>query len=186
MIIVMDLETTGLIRANKPLGPGITQIGAVKLNYAFEEVDSFSTDVNPEMHIDEWEQGAINLRGIGPDDLIEKPTFFAAFWHFADFVRGAKIWCGHNINAFDTIVLANNLKRYGFEHHFPWPQHHVDTMDMVRREYGKRKKLGDVYRDITGKKLEDAHEALADIRATVVIAKHYGTTEITQLLRRKS
>ena len=186
MIIVMDLETTGLIRSDKPFGPGITQIGAVRLDENLVETDSFETDVNPEMHIDEWEQGAIKLRGIGPEDLVKAPTFFAAFWEFAEFVRGAKVWCGHNINGFDTKVLAANLKRYGFEHHFPWPSHHVDTMDMVRNAYGKRKKLGDVYRDITGKKLDNAHEALSDIRATVVVAKHYGIDEIHQLIRRST
>jgi len=182
-IVFMDLETTGLIRPDKPFGPGITQIGAIRMDIQWTELDSFEMDVNPEMHIDQWEKKAISLRGVGPDDLVEAPTFFAAFWSFAEFVRGAKIWCGHNINGFDTKVLAANLKRYGFEHHFPWPAHHVDTMDMVVKHYGKRKKLGDVYKDITGKKLEGAHEALPDIRATAVIAKEFGKDQIEQLLR---
>lgn len=184
MIIVVDFETTGLIRAGKDILPGITQIGAVKLDADLNEIASFETEVNPELHPEQWEEGAIKLRGIGPGDLDNAPTFFAAFWDFAAFVRGSLIWSGHNINSFDTKVLANQLARYGFAHHFPWPTHHVDTMDLVRNEYGKRKKLGDVYKDITGKKLEGAHDALNDIRATVVILKKYGSTQVTQIIGR--
>lgn len=184
MIVVIDLETTGLLRSSNPFGPGITQIGAVRIDENWDTTAEFTIDVNPEMHIDAWEQGAIKLRGIGPEDLVEAPTFFAAFWQFAEFVRGARVWCGHNINAFDTKVLANNLKRYGFEHHFPWPAHHVDTMEMVVKAYGKRKKLGDVFMDITGNKIANAHEALSDIHATIALAHYYGKDQIDQLVRR--
>lgn len=186
MITVTDLETTGLLRAGKDTLPGITQLGAIKLNADLEETAEFTMDVNPELIPDEWEQGAIDLRGIGPADLMEAPTFFAAFYPFADFVRGSIVWCGHNINGFDTKVLANQLKRYGFDHHFPWPTYHIDTMDLCRKEYGKRKKLGDVYKDITGKKLEGAHEALPDIRATALILRTFGKDEVQQYLRRVS
>jgi len=184
MITVMDLETTGLVRPGKDTLPGITQIGAIKLDADLNEIASFTMDVNPELIPDEWEQGAIDLRGVGPNDLIHCPTFFAAFYPFADFVRGSVIWCGHNINSFDTIVLSRNLYRYGFTHHFPWPSFHIDTMDLCRKEYGKRRKLGDVYKDITGNKLEGAHEALPDIRATATILRTFGAEEAKQFLRR--
>jgi len=184
MITLLDFETTGLVRPGKDTLPGITQIGAIKLDADLEEIDSFVMDVNPELIPSDWEEGAIKLRGIGPGDLDTEPTFFAAFFPFADFVRGSVIWCGHNINGFDTKVLHNNLRRYGFEAHFPWPTYHIDTMDLVVKEYGKRKKLGDVYKDITGKKLEGAHEALPDIRATAVILREYGKAEAQQYLRR--
>ena len=186
MIIIADFETTGLIRAGKDTLPGITQIGAIRLNADLEEMDDFVMDVNPELIPDEWEQGAIKLRGIGPADLMEAPTFFAAFYPFADFVRGSVVWCGHNINGFDTKVLHNQLARYGFSHHFPWPTYHIDTMDLVVKEYGKRKKLGDVYKDITGKTLKNAHEALPDIRACATILRTWGADEVKQYLRRAS
>lgn len=184
MITVMDLETTGLLRAGKDTLPGITQIGAIKLDADLEETASFTQDVNPELIPSDWEEGAIKLRGIGPGDLDNEPTFFAAFWPFADFVRGSVVWVGHNVNGFDTKVLANQLARYGFSHHFPWPTYHIDTMDLCRKEYGKRKKLGDVYKDITGKKLEGAHEALPDIRATALILRTFGAAEVQQYLRK--
>jgi len=181
-MIIMDLETTGLIRAGKPTLPGITQIGAIRYDANFNELATFEQDINPELIPAEWEEGAIKLRGVGPSDLMEEPTFFAAFFGFAEFCRGAKIWAGHNINGFDTKVLANQLLRYGFEHHFPWPAHHIDTMRLVINEYGGRRKLGDVYMEITGKKLEGAHEALADIRATAVVLKHLGAENVKRLL----
>ncbi len=184
MIIVADFETTGLVRAGKPLLPGITQIGAIKLDAGLNEIDTFQYDVNPEIIPSEWEEGAIKLRGIGPGDLDDCPTFFAAFWPFAAFCRGALIWCGHNINGFDTKVLAGQLERYGFTHHFPWPTHHIDTMDLVQKEYGRRKKLGDVYQDITGKPLKDSHEALPDVRAAAVILRAWGKDNVAQIIGR--
>lgn len=184
MMTVLDFETTGLVRAGRDHLPGITQIGAIRLNAELEETDSFTIDVNPELPPEEWEEGAIKLRGIGPGDLDNEPTFFAAFWPFAKFVRGSVIWCGHNINGFDTKVLHNNLVRYGFQHHFPWPTYHIDTMDLVKKEYGKRRKLGDVYQDITGQKLVGAHEALPDIRATATILRTFGADQAKQFLWR--
>lgn len=184
MITVLDFETTGLVRPGKPLLPGITQIGAIKLDRNLNEIDSFQMDVNPEIIPSDWEEGAIKLRGIGPGDLDHAPTFFAAFWSLAEFVRGSLVLCGHNINGFDTKVLAGQLERYGFTHHFPWPTHHVDTMDLVVKEYGRRKKLGDVYQDITGKKLKDSHEALPDVRAAATILCQWGVTTIEQIIGR--
>ena len=181
-MIIMDLETTGLIRPGKDHLPGITQIGAIKYDADFNELAVFERDINPEIIPEEWEAGAIKLRGIGPAETAGFQTFFAVFFVFAEFVRGAKIWAGHNINGFDTVVLSNQLVRYGFDHHFPWPVHHLDTMRMVMNDYGKRKKLGDVYKDITGKKIENAHEALSDIRATAALLSHYASTEVRNIL----
>ncbi len=181
-MIIMDLETTGLVRPGKNHLPGITQIGAIKYDADFHELDVFARDINPEIIPDEWEAGAIKLRGIGPTETANFTTFFAVFFEFAEFVRGAKIWAGHNINGFDTVVLSNQLVRYGFDNHFPWPAHHLDTMRMVMADYGKRKKLGDVHRDITGKKIENAHDALADIRATAVLLSYYAATEVRNIL----
>lgn len=181
-MIIMDLETTGLIRAGKTVTPGITQIGAIKYDADFNEIDTYEQDINPELIPADWEEGAIKLRGVGPADLMNEPTFFAAFWAFADFCRGAKVWAGHNINGFDTKVLAYQLERYGFSNHFPWPTHHIDTMQLVIKKFGKRRKLGDVYFEITGKKLEGAHEALADIRATAVLLQDMGARDVKSLL----
>jgi len=184
-MIIMDLETTGLLRAGKETLPGITQIGAIRYDADFNELDVYEQDINPELHPDDWEAGAIKLRGIGPDDLHDCPTFFAAFWDFAKFVRGATIWSGYNINPFDTKVLHNQLVRYGFSHHFPWPTHHIDVMDMVVKKYGRRQKLGVVYKDVTGENIENAHEALADIRATADILKDMGANEVRNLIGAK-
>ena len=184
-MIIMDLETTGLIRPGKEHLPGITQIGAIKYDAEFNELDVFERDINPELVPDEWEAGAIKLRGVGPADTVGFPTLFAVFFEFAEFVRGAKIWAGHNVNGFDTIVLSNQLVRYGFSHHFPWPCHHLDTMRMVMNDYGKRKKLGDVYKDITGNKIENAHEALSDIRATAALLQHYAAPQVQHILEKK-
>lgn len=183
MIIIADFETTGLIRG-KVNCPGITQIGAIKYDADLNELDVFERDINPELVPGDWEEGAIKLRGVGPMDLMEADTFFAAFWDFAAFVRGSVIWSGFNINAFDTKVLSIQLERYGFTHHFPWPTHHVDLMDYVIKKFGKRRKLGDVYKELFGEKFDNAHEATADIRATAGLMRKMAMDEVQQILGR--
>ena len=183
MIIVMDLETTGLIKGNNFL-PGITQIGAVKYDAELNEIDSYVQDINPEIPASDWQEGAIKLRGIGPGDLDHCPTFFAAFFGFAEFVRGSVIWSGFNIDNFDTKVLGRSLERYGFSQHFPWPSYHIDIMKVVMKEYGGRRKLGDVYSDLFGEKIVDAHEALPYIRATMRIGQKLAPDLFYQTLER--
>jgi DNA polymerase III epsilon subunit-like protein len=72
---------------------------------------------------------------------------------------GIKYIIGHNIRRYDIPVLSNNLRRIGMM--IKWDEYNIeDTID------AQRIKLGDMYRHLFGKELENAHNALSDVIGT--------------------
>jgi DNA polymerase-3 subunit epsilon len=180
MILMLDFETTNLLDDRSTdfmRQPGIVQIGMVKLDDNFEEIDHLVSLVNPEIAAAAWGEKAIATHGIKPEDVQGAPTFYALFPRIASFARGCHSWGGYNL-AFDKGVLWFQLLRYGFEKNFPWPSAEIEVMDLVKRQLelrGRRDvkppKLGEAYEKITGNTMVDAHDALADTRATAAILR---------------
>ena len=186
MIIFYDLETTGLPKAgNNPLHqPGIVQIGACAVDptaWALGDdgiKDEFNMFVNPELLPDRFEPGAVRVNGITWTDAQDKPTFFTVGEEFAKFCVGADNRSGYNIVDFDDKILMWQLQRYGMEFHYPWTPRVTDVAKLAKasgRYVGKKgpkfPKLVELYADVTGKRLEGAHDAMFDIRATVHVAR---------------
>lgn len=188
MICVYDLETTGLLSQNKTL-PGIIQIAAILYDKDGNELSSFERRINPEVHFQEWEKKAIEVTGIGPDDINpDWPTFFSIFPDFADFVGQAKILAGYNITGYDDEVLFNNLCRYGFEKNFPWPRHRIEVMRLAtvynNKQGGKGfkyPKLEEIYKKLFDTGFAGAHDAMNDVRATGRVLFELGREEICRL-----
>lgn len=173
MLIAVDFETTGLIRGNTsdPFAqPGIVQIGMVRLDGKFNEISSFKSFVNPEIPAERWEPIAIDTHGIKPNDVISSPSFATLFNEIAAFASNCKYWIGYNTR-FDMDILWFQLMRYKFERSYPWPRYDVDIMSYVTHRLGKQTKLGVAYNLITGRPMEGAHDALADLRGTIEIAR---------------
>jgi len=198
LICVYDLETTGLPNKSRLDLPGIIQIAACLYTHDGKEVDVYQTRVNPELPDKDWEQGAIRVTGIGPDQ-VEKdwPTMFEIFPAFADFVARAKVLSGYNILGFDDDVLYNNLVRYGFEKNFPWPRRRFDVMDVAKREYARNRpanlnhkgkrgnsapKLTTLHFELFGEELEGAHDALNDVRGTARVGFKIGQEDIARIM----
>lgn len=185
LVLFYDLETTGLPKpGNDPLQqPGIVQIGAAMVDTAAWDnsdgiVDTFNELVNPELAPDRFEPGAVKVTGLGWNEVQHAASFFTVGAEFAKFALGAEYLSGYNVIDFDNKILDWQLRRYGMEHHFPWPPRHVDIMDQAKatgRWMGalgpKGPKLTVLYQDLFGEKLEGAHDALADIKATVRCAR---------------
>lgn len=186
MILFYDLETTGLPKpGNDPLRqPGIVQIGAALVNPQHWNddddgiVDEFNMLVNPELMPDRFEPGAVKVNGISWNDAQDKPSFFTVGEEFAQFCIGATIRSGYNIIDFDDKILMWQLQRYGMEFNYPWTPKVVDVAKLAKasgRYIGKKgpkfPKLVELYADVTGHKLEGAHDAMHDIRATVRVAR---------------
>jgi DNA polymerase-3 subunit epsilon len=176
---VIDFETTGLPNSRPvvELQPYITQIGLVVVDENFEEVDSYQTLVNPDCDESKWSPEAIKVTGIGPKEVKDAPTFFSAFDDLASRVVGCDTWGGYNC-PFDQGVLKWELIRNGFECSFPWPPKTVDVMKLAKRTMMMRgrngikpPKLGEAFQFVTGSKLEGAHDALVDVRATIAVWK---------------
>ena len=173
-MIIVDFETTGLLRdgvSDFLAQPGIVQCAVLRFNKG-TKTEEFCSFVNPEMSI---EPEAQKTHGITLDQVAGAPTFFELFPRLSEFCLGETHWIGYNTK-FDKLVLWHQLCRYGFERNFPWPPREIDVMRLVEarlngqgKQGSKRWKLTDAYREIIGKEMEGAHDAMADVRATYEI-----------------
>lgn len=181
MWLGLDLETTGFLN-NQSLDParqpGIVQVGAVRLDpKTLKEIDHFDTLVDPEIAI--WMDDAIATHGIKPEDVRGQPSFFSVGLALARYAVGCTHFFGYNHKKFDIPAISWQLKRYGLEFNFPWPPEHIDVMELAcstmrvgsKRGGMKYVKLVEAYQHFTGKSLTDAHDALADIRATADVLR---------------
>lgn len=143
-IAVVDVETTGLGRYDK-----VTEIGVVVIDSAANVIEEFETLVNPQRDV-----GPTWLHGITASMVLDAPTFDEIAGVVAQLLSG-RIVAAHNVR-FDTRMLDYELSASGF--HVDWGQT-VDTLAAVHT------KLGVACADL-GIRLDDAHSALADARAT--------------------
>ena len=103
--VAFDVETTGLSAAADRL----TEIGAVLFSGG-KVIDTFSTFVNPEMHIP---ANITELTGIKDSDVADAPGEAEAMRAFLDFAGGRPI-IAHNAT-FDTGFMAAACARSGIE-----------------------------------------------------------------------
>ncbi|HSG89134.1 MAG TPA: DNA polymerase III subunit epsilon [Pseudomonadales bacterium] len=101
--IVLDTETTGL---EPELGHRIIEIGCVEIVGRRLTGRHFHQYLNPERDIDE---GAIEVHGLTPDFLADKPHFADVASAFLEFVRGAELVI-HNA-PFDVAFLDAEFAR---------------------------------------------------------------------------
>jgi DNA polymerase-3 subunit alpha len=183
MIVCVDTETTGLVKQGKPF-PAIVQIGIA----LYPEGPEHSWLIDPEIPDAEWQEDAMQITGLSPQVVRGKPSFFTAGSQFAQGLVGARVWMGWNISH-DIEILSHTLKRYGMEHNFPWPPVHLDLMHVAYetcniqgRNGRKFPKLEEAYEILFGSKFEGAHDALADVRATIAIAEKIAPEQLEWLL----
>lgn len=89
--IVIDLEftTTGYEAYSAGLGHEVIEIGAVRLDVAGEEIDSFSTLVKPEC-TDIITNKVTKITGIRTCDVSDAPNFAEAMASFAAWIGGGR------------------------------------------------------------------------------------------------
>jgi len=152
--IFIDLETTGL-NTNQDR---VCQIGAI-----FSDGSELDTLINPHKNIP---QEVIDITGITNESVKDA----ANFEDYADqLIKGleeAESFVAYNFT-FDFQVLQNELFRtvqYDLkEEDFTF----VDPYKIFRKMFPHT--LSNAYLFYTGKKMENAHNALADIRATKTV-----------------
>ena len=116
--------------------------------------DEFDTLLNPERNI-----GAQHIHGISPDMVVGAPTFREVAATLAEHVHGAVLVC-HNIG-FDVPFLAHEFTRAGGVFHPGTPR---CTLAATRQKLSIACRDHDI-------PLSDAHSALADARATALLAR---------------
>ncbi len=148
-MIYLDVETTGLSITKDR----IVQIATIKGN---EEKKIL---INPECPIP-VETTAIH--GITDEMVKDAPTFKQISRSFLEYL-GDEDLAGYNSNVFDIPMIMEEFVRAGLE----LDMENRKVYDVYRNEcIINPRNLGAVYKRLTGKELTDAHDALADTRAT--------------------
>lgn len=156
-IVFFDLETTGLDISKDR----IVQIAATKIKPDGSEED-LNFYVNPCMDIPA-EATAVN--GITNDNVFEAVTFAEISDILKKFFEGCDLG-GYNVLRFDIPLLAEEFARYGF----PFPEEGVKVIDVQNIYFKKEERtLRAAYRFYMGEELENAHNAMADIKATAQV-----------------
>jgi DNA polymerase-3 subunit epsilon len=132
--IILDTETTGLDPA---LGHRVIEIAAVEMvNRRFTE-RTYHQYINPDRDID---AGALEVHGISPEFLADKPRFGEIAKDFLDFVAGAELII-HNA-PFDVAFLNAELGLLKLEAIEAHCTRITDTLKMAKGLHpGKRNSL---------------------------------------------
>lgn len=156
-LVFFDLETTGVSTSKDR----IVQIGAIKLMPdGTEEVKNVL--INPTIPIPEE---ATMVHGISNADVKDKPKFAQISKSFFAWLSGCDL-AGYNSDNFDVPMLIEEFNRAGLT----FPEEGTSFVDVLKMErMVNSHTLGNTYKRYMGKELEDAHDALADVRATLAI-----------------
>ena len=159
-LVFFDVETTGL----NVIRDRIVQIALVKLHKNGQEPSEFSTLINPGIPISEE---SMMIHGITPKDLANKPVFNQVAQKIWDFIGDADL-AGYNSNRFDVPMLMEEFARVGME--FDISKRRLIDVQRIFYKMEPRT-LKAAYRFYCSKELEDAHDAAADVWATIDVFK---------------
>ena len=172
MLIVFDLETTGLPKAegsDLDMQPKIIEFGAIKLTEELIEVDRLEFFCNPKHLLD---PKITKITAITDDMLKDQKPFIAHLDRLNEFFLGTKRMFAHNLG-FDRKILKFELERLDKVTSFPWPYEHTCTVEVGQRVWGKMRKLGDIYEELFEEKIAGAHRSINDVEATLRIIEWY-------------
>ena len=156
-LVFFDLETTGV-------QPGIDHIVEIcLLKVAVNgEITTYTHRVNPGMPIP---QQAIDVHGITNEMVKDEPLFKQLAPEIANFIGDSDL-AGYNSNRFDVPLLVEEFLRVGINFEMT-NRKTIDVQNIFHRMEPRTLKAA--YKFYCGKKLENAHSALADTMATYEI-----------------
>jgi len=132
--IILDTETTGL---DPSQGHRIIEVAAVEMINRRLTGNHLHRYVNPDRDID---AGAMQVHGISPEFLQDKPRFSSVAQEFVDFIRGAELII-HNA-PFDVGFLNMELRLLEMPLLDNWCDGVTDTLSMAKALHpGQRNNL---------------------------------------------
>lgn len=159
-LIFFDLEATGL----NVMRDRIIQIALIKYPKGGGDPVEFEMLINPSMIISEE---AMGVHGITAKDVANKPTFPQVAQKIYDFIGDSDL-AGYNSNRFDVPMLMEEFDRAGID--FDVSKRRL--LDMARIFYKMEPRtLSAAVKFYTGKRMENAHDAMADVHATINVFK---------------
>jgi DNA polymerase III subunit epsilon len=157
-LVFFDIEATGL----NVVRDRIVQIALIKYTKSSPEPQELEMLINPGVPISEE---AMAVHGITPDMVRNKPTFDQVGQKIYDFIGNADL-AGYNSDRFDIPMLMEEFYRVGLDLDID-SRNLIDVQKIFYRMEPRTLKAA--LKHYRGKELEDAHDALADVRATVEV-----------------
>jgi DNA polymerase-3 subunit epsilon len=154
-LCVFDLETTG----TQITKDRIVQIAIIKLLPNGEQQE-YNQLINPTIVI--TDEIAL-IHGITNEHVKNSPTFREKAEEIADFIGDSDL-AGYNSNKFDIPVLAEEFLRAEFEFDIS-NRRFIDVQNIFHKM--EQRTLAAAYQFYCDKKIENAHDALYDTRATL-------------------
>ena len=166
LITIYDTETTGLLKPDA-VGvkeqPYIAEFYGCTINEDFEIVRELDTFIKPPIPLSEE---ITKITGITNDMVANAPTFADVYPELCHLYEGVRCLVAHNAS-FDVSMLANELIRIDKLIHFPWPMHHICTIERSHHIKGHRLSLTKLHEHAFNKPFTGAHRAKVDVFALV-------------------
>ena len=159
-LIIFDLESTGVDVATSR----IVEIACIKIDLDGSKIEK-CTLINPTIPIP---KEASEVHGITDEKVANAPKFIELSKSLYNFFKDCDV-AGFNSDNFDIPLLVEEFSRCNIIFG-DWEMNTIDVLAIERLL--RPNKLSDVYKRYTGKDLEDAHSALADVNATLEILFH--------------
>ena len=159
-IVFFDIESTGL----NIMRDRIVQIALIKMFPGDKEPEEAELMLDPEVPIS---KESMAIHGITEEMIKGKPTFKAVAQRIYDWIGDADLG-GYNSNRFDIPMLMEEFARAGLDFEIS-NRRLIDVQRVFYRMEPRTLKAA--YKKFCGKDLENAHNALADVRATVDVLK---------------
>lgn len=157
-LCLLDIEATGL----SVIRDRILQIGMIKYFKDGRPPQELCMLINPGVPIS---LEAMLVHGISPKDVANKPTFQQVAQKLYDFIGEADL-AGYNSNRFDLPILMEEFARVGMELDLTRRR----TIDVQRIFYKMEPRtLKAALKFYCDKDHDEAHDALADVRATIEV-----------------
>lgn len=154
--VVLDIETTGF---NYLKGDRITEVCCYSIEDG-EMKNMFQTLINPEKYIP---KSITDITGIDNKMVRFSPTFYNIAQGLVDFIGDRPIVC-HNADFDMGKFIIPMYRDIGYE----IPNRIICTLKIAKliMAGSSSKKLGDIYKAVTGKKPVNSHRALGDVAMT--------------------
>ena len=158
-LVFFDVEATGL----NVIRDRIIQIALVRYEPGQLLPVELTLLINPGPVLISAEAYAVH--GISSEMLANKPTFQQVAQQLWDFIGDADL-AGYNSDRFDIPMLMEEFARSGFDFNLD----NRRTIDVQKIFYKMEPRtLAAAYKMYCGKQIENAHDALVDVRATVEV-----------------
>jgi len=171
-IVFFDLEATGL----NIVQDRIVQVGFVKIFADGRPSEELELKINPTVPVS---AEAAAIHGMTNEDLKDEPEFAEVAQKLYDFIGAADLG-GYNSNRYDVPLLQEEFYRAGI-YLDTSKRRLIDAQQIFYRM--EPRTLSAALKFYAGKTMENAHDALADVRATVAIfegqLKRYADAEYT-------